>query len=337
MRHFVSKILCLSNVLISTLLFRSAPLIADQVHAVTPALEPVSYLKKASLWETFKNFPDDYYSFLKNVTDYDASTYLWVGGTTLALLPFDQRITDGSKDFATRNRIMDPKRPEYRSVAKYSLLSTRGVLEIPRTFQGWTWYFGDGMFSLEVAGLFAAYGWGLDDNRATHVSTQIVESLVITGPSVLAIKVMTGRESPKKSTTLGGRWYGYPGILPYSRDQSRYYSFPSGHTATAVSTLTVITENYLEDCWVAPLGDVMVGLLMFSLVNVGSHWPSDFPLAVLIGYTSGHTVVQNDRARDKALRQQDAGLNAPSVGFAWRGFTPAYSDNKMGLQSEWTF
>lgn len=298
--------------------------------------EILSYSKPPDLWDTVKHYPLDYADFLANMLSYDAKTYYEVAGATIVLLPFDQRLADGSKDFAIKNRIMNNK-AEYRTAARYSLVSTRSNVQFPATFQGVTWYFGDGMFSLEIAGLFGSFGSFSADNRMAHVSTQIIESLLVTGPSVLAIKVMTGRESPLKSTSPGGHWWGYPGILPYTRNQSRYYSFPSGHVATAVTTLTVISKNYMEKSWIAPIGGVMVGLLMFSLMNVGSHWPSDFPLAILIGYSSGTTIVNNDRERDRKIANIQASASESLVGFAWKGLSPHCLDRVCGLQSEWVF
>ncbi len=73
---------------------------------------------------------------------------------------------------------------------------------------------------------------------------------------------------------------------------------------------------------------------MFSLMNVGSHWPSDFPLGFLIGYTSGRTVVARAKERERAASKPEGTQN---VGWQWEGISPSCFGAKYGLQSEWIF
>lgn len=146
---------------------------------------------------------------------------------------------------------------------------------------------GDGRTHIAVAGAFATYGFIVDDQRALRTASQSIEAILVTGLTVQVLKRITGRESPATASDPGGIWKPFTNPWEYERHQSRYYSFPSGHTASTVAVITVISENYPEWKWVKPAGFVLVGLLEAGLVNAGMHWISDFPLAVMLGYTCG--------------------------------------------------
>jgi membrane-associated phospholipid phosphatase len=147
--------------------------------------------------------------------------------------------------------------------------------------------FGDGRYHLAFSGALAAYGLAFDDGRALRTGGQIFESMLASGIVVQVLKRTVGRESPVANSGRNGRLRPFPSWNAYSRNQPKYYSFPSGHIATAMSTVTVLAENYPEATWIRPVGYTMVGFLGLSLVNVGYHWYSDLPLGILLGYTFG--------------------------------------------------
>lgn len=290
------------------------------------ALHP--YTRHAEWKKIFTELPENYMGFFRGMTSYEWPTYAIVGGSTLALLPYDHDIVIGSKDFALKRGIMDRDTQE-RVIMRFSIFGKEEAIRGPRSPVGIFWYFGDGMFSTLIAGGLTAYGYAADDYRASNVALQIFQSLMVAGPTVLAIKLATGREAPSKAEAPGGNWHGYPGLATYAKNQARYYAYPSGHTTAAVSTLFVLAENYPEQSWILPTGGVMVGLLMFALMNVGSHWPSDFPLAVLLGYTSAKTVVT--RAKEQQLKAE---TSAPT---SWRGLWPHCEEVGCGLRTAWRF
>jgi len=72
-------------------------------------------------------------------------------------------------------------------------------------------------------------------------------------------------------------------------------AFPSGHLATAMMTVTVLSENYPEYTLIRPIGYGLMTLLGFQMVNNGVHWASDYPLALAIGYGLGKVAVSHGR------------------------------------------
>ncbi|MFH1619189.1 MAG: phosphatase PAP2 family protein, partial [bacterium] len=102
------------------------------------------------------------------------------------------------------------------------------------------------------------------------------------------IKRSTGRESPSTASAPGGVWRFFPDQMKYSKKVSRYDAFPTGHLATGMMTVTVISRSYPENRLIKPVGYTLLSLLSFQMVNNGVHWISDYPLGIAIGYAMGN-------------------------------------------------
>lgn len=300
---------------------------------VPPSLQ---YSDDPGIGHALARYPSDYHSFLTNAVSYDWQIYAALATGTLALMPLDQRMADGSRSYALRHHIMT-RGPQDHILSKFSIFGAEQEIRAPKSVNGVFWYFGDGILSLGLVAGFGLYGYATASVRSAHVATQIIESLLISGPTVLLLKMATGREAPSRASRRAGMWHGYPGVSRYAKDQSKYYSFPSGHVTTAVSTLTVLAENFVEKKWIMPVGGVMVSLLMMTLMNVGSHWPSDYPLAVFIGYTAAHTVVAADKAPVPAATAGRGDPALPPNAWRWTGVAPQCNGDGCGLTTSWQF
>ena len=146
---------------------------------------------------------------------------------------------------------------------------------------------GDGRPQFGLAAAFAAWGFVAHDARALRTGSQIVETILASGTVVQVLKHITGRESPFVSTKPGGRWDLFPNQVEYSKHVPHYDAYPSGHVTTALATVTVVIENYPEWWWARPVGYAAIAGLAFSMGNTGIHWYSDYPLAVVLGYSFG--------------------------------------------------
>jgi len=145
---------------------------------------------------------------------------------------------------------------------------------------------GDGRSQFGLAAGFAAYGLVAKDNRALRTASQTVEAILACGTVIQVLKHVTGRESPFVSTAPAGVWRMFPNQIEYLKHVPRYDAFPSGHIATTMATVIVVTENYPE--WgVRPVGYVVAGLVGVAMGNRGIHWYSDYPLGLTLGYTFG--------------------------------------------------
>ena len=148
-------------------------------------------------------------------------------------------------------------------------------------------YIGDGRPQFGLAVAFAAYGFIGGDRRALRTGSEIVETILASGTVVQVLKHITGRESPFVSTMPGGRWDVFPNQIDYAKHVPHFDAYPSGHVTTALATVTVVIENYPEWWWARPVGYTAVTLLAISMGNTGIHWYSDYPLAVVLGYSFG--------------------------------------------------
>jgi hypothetical protein len=122
-----------------------------------------------------------------------------------------------------------------------------------------------------------------------------VESFLALGLGTQLIKYSTGRENPSDATVAGGRWRPFPSMNDFQNHKPIYDAFPSGHLATFVSAITIVSENYPRKRWIKPVGYSIAGLLSLSMVNNGVHWASDFPLGFAIGYGYGKYIAKRNK------------------------------------------
>jgi hypothetical protein len=185
-----------------------------------------------------------------------------------------------------------------------------------------TFYFiGDGWTHLTIATSFLTYGLIKRDNRAAQTASQLGEAILSTGVVVQALKRSTGRQSPFTASKDRGEWHLFPSYSEYQAHVPKYDAFPTGHLATAMTTLTVIADNYPEYKFIRPVGYTLMGLLGYSMLNNGVHWASDYPLGIAIGYGFAKIAVRNGRTR----------VEAPTgTGFAPRQPLPWYK------QAQWS-
>jgi membrane-associated phospholipid phosphatase len=169
-------------------------------------------------------------------------------------------------------------------------------------------FLGDGRFHFMMAGAFGAMGFILDDQRVLRTALQIVEAEIVTGLTVQVLKRITGRESPQSASRPRGVFRPFPNIHEYSENETKFYSFPSGHVSTSMAVLTVIADNFPEASWIKPVGYSAIGLVAISLVGRGWHWFSDYPLAIALGYTFGK-VISNRNSPFDETEKSNSGLS----------------------------
>jgi membrane-associated phospholipid phosphatase len=273
-----------------------------QIESAVENPSQIDFLNKSSFnWhDPFTKLPDDFASFGKNVfTSSNVSTLTGLTMLTLLLMATDHEITT-------------PLHQEYRAQETFHDVAKKIT------------YIGDGEFHLGIAALFGGVGLIINDNRAIRTALQIVESEIVTGLTVQVIKHISGRESPQSASRPGGMFRPFPNINDYHQDQTKYYSFPSGHVSTSMAVLTVIAENYPELKWLKPVGYTVIGLVGVGLVARGWHWLSDYPLAVAIGYTFGKIIAnrnlpeQENQFDETGLSFQPVLMNGIGVGLTYK-------------------
>ncbi|MFA3782419.1 phosphatase PAP2 family protein [Melioribacteraceae bacterium 4301-Me] len=229
------------------------------------------YEYKMPTWhEMITNLPDDWVAYTRETFQTDKiPLYLAVSASTALLILTDNKTYEyGRKLFHTNNFIH-----------KASDIFTA---------------IGDGRTQFGLAIGFAGYGLLFNNAKAVRVGSQIVEAVLASGAVVQVLKHITGRQSPESRTSPRGIWRLFPNQIQYHKHVSAYDAFPSGHLTTTLATVFVIAENYPNIWWIKPLGFTVSGLLAIGMVNRGIHWYSDYPLAIVFGYTFGKLIVNRD-------------------------------------------
>lgn len=208
-------------------------------------------------------------------------------GATAATIPYDQKILEDAIDFGDRLGGWDES-PRYKRVL--------GLEFIPTSVSSGVYYLGNGNTTLFLSGFFYVKGLiNRQDYRALNTSSELVEALLSVGVTTQAFKRMTGRQSPIAAIETGhdgGHWTPFPSFSAFGKHTPYYDAMPSGHMATFMATLVIISTNYPEYKWIKPVGYSLGGLLAFSMVSNKVHWASDYPVGILIGYMIGKNIAK---------------------------------------------
>jgi hypothetical protein len=246
---------------------------------------------KPTHFQFAKNVPSDFANFGKAcVSKKNLPTLGILLGGTAVLVVLDQPITNAAQQFGRYLNISS-----YRNSKNVLAIKLGGlrvpVLDIPQNLNTSIYFLGEGWPSVMIAGGFYGYGAIAKDYRALQTSSQLCEMFITLAVTTQLIKRITGRESPFQSTQRGGKWRLFPNPGKYQKNVSHYDAFPSGHFATVMATITIISGNYPDNQYVKPIGYSIMGLLGFAMLNNGVHWISDYPVAIAIGYTYGRIAV----------------------------------------------
>ena len=241
------------------------------------------------------NIPGDGYGYLKQSFQKENLYKIGVvAASTAALLIFDQQITDGLQSLFKRNNIS--AREDFNPIVRVKLFGKNTNLgKWPRNANTAIYNIGQGSSVILIAaGLFIS-GKINNDNRALQTASQLGESFLALGFGTQVLKYATGRENPSDATVAGGRWRPFPSFSNFQNNKPKYDAFPSGHLATFVSAVTILSENYPSKKWIKPIGYILSGLLSLTMVNNGVHWVSDYPLGFALGYGYGKYISKRNK------------------------------------------
>jgi len=244
-----------------------------------------------------KGLPGDWAEFGRRTFSHDNLPMLaGIAASTALLIAVDGPLYEKTMDLGDRMGVAQVERKStivrmYLPVIKRDV----GLLAVPNSLGTAMYFIGDGWLHFGITGCFLGYGLAAPDNRALKTAADLFETLTLNGVTVLALKMSTGRENPINRESPSGKWRFFPNPITYLKNVTKYDAFPSGHLASVMGTVTVISENYPEYTWVKPVGYGLMVPLAFQMVNSGVHWYSDYPLAIYMGYTFAKIVVGRRR------------------------------------------
>jgi len=253
--------------------------------------------KPVPFFNMAKNIPVDLWQISK--APFSKKGWPWLAAVTIssaALITYDQKVTDWIKQ--TSHLFGASSNTSYDVLIK---VGNTKVLQLPGNATTAFYQLGQGGTSLLVAGGMWVYGKLDHDYRALSTAEDLTETFITMGIVTQVIKRITGRESPFESTAPGGRWRLFPSFSNFQKDTPAYDAFPSGHLATLMATITVLSENYPGKKWIKPVGYSLMGICMWTMANIDVHWVGDYPLALAVGYLSGEITSMRHQKKAKIL------------------------------------
>lgn len=253
--------------------------------------------KKPKIADVVNKLPKNFVNTAENFVSKQVYPYtIGAVATTLALLPADPWLISESRNLGETLGFN-----EQHTYKKFALLEN-----IPADVNSALYLVGNGSTVILISGGLATYGLIKNDYRAQSTAMQLLESIVLTGMFIQPMKRLTGRESPfitAENERIHSHWTFAPSFSAYQKRTSSYDAMPSGHLATAMAALTVLTENYPEKKWLKPVGYSLLGLMCYEMMQSKVHWASDYPMAILVGYLVGKNIAKQRVIRKKNVQE----------------------------------
>ncbi len=212
---------------------------------------------------------------------------IWFGasvGTTVGLLPIDQKLVDNSREFGEKIGFEE------------NYTYTGPIKMFPQNINSAIYRLGNGFTIILVGGGLLTYGLMNNNYRAIHTSSELMEGIIASGILVQTFKRISGRESPfiaAENGNSGGAWRPFPSFKSYQQNTPYYDAMPSGHLATLMTSVVIIAENYKEVKWIKPIGIGVMSLMCLEMMQSKVHWASDYPIAIFMGYIVGKSIVKS--------------------------------------------
>lgn len=279
-------------------------------------------------FQFLKYVPSDLYTLTK--TGFSKQNLPKLGivlASSAILIAVDQPIIDAAQQFGRYINLAPQRR--FKTVIEADFGSFQvPVLDLPQNLNSAMYFLGEGWPSILLASSMWGYGLIANDYRARQTSSQLSEMFFTLAISVQFVKRITGRESPFRASKAGGDWHLFPSPAHYQTNVSKHDAFPSGHLATAMATVTILSGNYPEKKYIKPVGYSIMGLIAYSMLNNEVHWMGDYPLAIAIGYTCGKIALSRGKQIIPNLSDKTGSSSA---------IFPMYINGNLGLSYRATF
>lgn len=252
--------------------------------------------QKPQFLDMFKYIPKDlvglgsYLIHKENITPIMIAT-----SSTLASIPFDQQLTNEAANLGSSINLDN----------EGSYIRIKGVRMLPSNLPAAVYFIGNGGTTLLISGGLFAIGKLKNNYRMLTTSNEIIEGFISTALVTQTVKRITGRQSPVRAIeegNPGGNWTPFPSFSAFKTNTPNYDAMPSGHLATFMTTVTIVSTNYPEVKWIKPVGYSLAGILAFQMVSSKVHWTSDYPFAILFGYVIGKNIANRRIKKINTIR-----------------------------------
>lgn len=169
---------------------------------------------------------------------------------------------------------------------------------------------GNGRYFWVAPGALVLHGQVFRNPKTTRVGLLILESQLLSGAVVQALKFGLGRKRPYESGSPHD-WVG-PSLTDF-------HAFPSGHSQAAFALATVVAMEFRHARAVPPVVYGLASLTALSRLNANAHWVSDVIVGSALGHFIAKTIVR--RHPEKGRLRPDCVLFIDPMGrpgVVWR-------------------
>jgi hypothetical protein len=277
---------------------------------------------KPKFTDIFVNFTRDMRDFGHVITRKESLPWMaGIAGSTAIMIAYDREILTGNHNLMNSMGI-DGENKYGKSLS----MGKTDFFQIPDNFNTLLYTLGEGLPSILIGGGLYIKGLTSKDYRALQTANQLMEEFLSMGVTCQFLKHTTGRQSPWRASSGTGRWDLLPNQADYMKNVSNYDAFPSGHLATMMCTVTILSSNYPEYKLIKPIGYGIMGAVGLAMMHNEVHWISDYPLAIGIGYAMGKIISQRGRRVEYKETKYSEFLNKISV------YPSYFSSNSVGIR-----
>lgn len=148
--------------------------------------------------------------------------------------------------------------------------------------------FGSSRNASVIAGGVYLSGLIFKDNELRITGRLLYEGLFLTGLLTQTLKMTFGRSRPfldKGSSQFR-----------FFQTEDKHFSFPSGHTTTAFTVATILSQR-IDEWWSYTAFYSLAGMAGLARIYFDRHWASDVVLGAIIGTVGGTLVVNAEKSR----------------------------------------
>ncbi|MCL6267751.1 phosphatase PAP2 family protein [Flagellimonas myxillae] len=178
---------------------------------------------------------------------------------------------------------------------------------IPELLKDYGWYYGNPQNNYAFNGIVYLTGLFSKNDKIRRTGVLMISSATATGVLQQISKSLVGRARPRSGLNKND-------FRPFQRD-SDFHSFPSGHTALAISNAHALAKQF-KNPWIKG-GIYLLGSIppLTRLWN-GAHWLTDIALSVVLSVANVEAIDKYLDGRYQNQSKENAHKNKKRV--AWR-------------------
>ncbi|MCL6273704.1 phosphatase PAP2 family protein [Muricauda sp. 2012CJ35-5] len=163
---------------------------------------------------------------------------------------------------------------------------------IPKLLKDYGWYYGNPQNNYAFNGIVYLTGLFSKNDKIRRTGVLMISSATATGVLQQISKSLVGRARPRSGLNKND-------FRPFQRD-SDFHSFPSGHTALAISNAHALAKQF-KNPWIKSGIYVLGSIPPLTRLWNGAHWLTDIALSVVLSVA---TVEAIDKYLDGRYQNQ---------------------------------